>query len=85
MLQSKPVSSNNNSNNNGNENHSSMTSLTPLKGGGVGVTTSSSPGSVTDGVGDNAGSFWAGNSKDTIRAIQTRAHSISAAFAKLCR
>ena len=29
--------------------------------------------------------FWAGNSKDTIRAIQGRAHSISAVFAKLCR
>merc|ERR1719229_1992133 len=27
----------------------------------------------------------AGNSKDTIRAIQARAQSISAAFAKLCR
>ncbi|XP_040568026.1 uncharacterized protein [Lepeophtheirus salmonis] len=30
-------------------------------------------------------SFWAGTSKDTIRAIQARAHSISALFAKLCR
>ena len=26
-----------------------------------------------------------GSSRDTIRAIQTRAHSISAVFAKLCR
>ena len=31
------------------------------------------------------GNFWAGNSKDTIRAIQSRAHSISAVFAKLCK
>jgi hypothetical protein len=30
--------------------------------------------------------LWgAGNSKDTIRAIQARAQAISAAFAKLCR
>ena len=34
---------------------------------------------------EEEGSFWAGNSKDTIRAIQTRAHAISAVFAKLCR
>lgn len=32
-----------------------------------------------------SGMFWAGNVKDTIRAIQARAHSISAVFAKLCR
>ena len=32
-----------------------------------------------------AGAAGAGNSKDTIRAIQARAQSISAAFAKLCR
>ena len=31
------------------------------------------------------GNFWAGNSKDTIRAIQSRAHAISAVFAKLCK
>ena len=31
------------------------------------------------------GAAGAGNSKDTIRAIQARAQSISAAFAKLCR
>jgi len=29
--------------------------------------------------------MWSGSSKDTIRAIQTRAHSISAVFAKLCK
>ena len=29
--------------------------------------------------------MWTGSSKDTIRAIQTRAHSISAVFAKLCK
>ena len=31
------------------------------------------------------GNFWAGNSKDTIRAVQSRAHAISAVFAKLCK
>ena len=31
------------------------------------------------------GAAGAGNSRDTIRAIQARAQSISAAFAKLCR
>ena len=42
------------------------------------------PGAAAEGLalwGAGAG----GNSKDTIRAIQARAHSISAAFAKLCR
>ena len=32
-----------------------------------------------------AGGFWAGSSKDTIRAIQSKAHAISAVFVKLCK
>ena len=31
------------------------------------------------------GGFWAGSSKDTIRAIQSKAHAISAVFVKLCK
>ena len=77
MLQSKPVSPNNNNNNN--ENHSMTLPKTPQQQHQVAPPLSS----LDDSGG--GGSFWAGNSKDTIRAIQTRAHSISAAFAKLCR
>jgi hypothetical protein len=32
-----------------------------------------------------AAGFLAGNSRDTIRAIQSKAHSISAVFVKLCK
>ena len=39
----------------------------------------------TDGIPSEASYMWTGTSKDTIRAIQTRAHSISAVFAKLCK
>ena len=38
-----------------------------------------------DGLSSEASYMWTGTSKDTIRAIQTRAHSISAVFAKLCK
>ena len=38
-----------------------------------------------DGLCSEASYMWTGTSKDTIRAIQTRAHSISAVFAKLCK
>ena len=37
------------------------------------------------GIPSEASYMWTGTSKDTIRAIQTRAHSISAVFAKLCK
>ena len=38
-----------------------------------------------DALCSEASYMWTGTSKDTIRAIQTRAHSISAVFAKLCK
>ena len=38
-----------------------------------------------DAISSEASYMWTGSSKDTIRAIQTRAHSISAVFAKLCK
>lgn len=51
----------------------------------VGGNTSESSNGTTTYNQANLGNFWAGNSKDTIRAIQSRAHAISAVFAKLCK
>ena len=38
-----------------------------------------------DAISSEASYMWTGSSKDTIRAIQTRAHSISEVFAKWCK
>ena len=78
MLQSKPVSNSGSGNNNNNNNNNSSSSSSSSKFGRSNVQEEEEE--------EESNSFWSGNSsKDTIRAIQSRAHSISAVFAKLCR
>ena len=71
MLQSKPITSGGDP--------IAQTAIGAAKAGPTSIRTQTAIG------GAEAGGFWAGSSKDTIRAIQSKAHAISAVFVKLCK